>query len=108
MNKLIFMIFMVGMQSAHANFFTTGQLLSKLTSTEVSDIAIGHGYLAGVHDTGKNALHCNNNRITLLQLGEMSTLYIQSNPGTHNLPADVVLSNFYSRLWPCKQGNMNL
>lgn len=86
--------------AAHATFWTGNDLLKHLRGDEL-DRLLAMGYIAGVHDMGNSVTHCTPERVSLGQLREMVTKFLETYPQIRNQPGDALVVAVLQAAWPC-------
>ncbi len=86
--------------AAQASFWTGNDLLKRLRGDEVDRIH-AMGYIAGVHDTGNGVTHCTPPGVTLGQLRDMMTMFLEQYPSIRNEPGDALVVAVLGAAWPC-------
>lgn len=94
--------------SAHAEFFTGNDLLSRIESDNTSLQFMGMGYVLGVHDLGRNALHCSPTGVASGQVRDIVSAYLRSFPARRHLSADGLISDALGLVWPCPKKGTTL
>lgn len=87
--------------SAHAEFLSGNQLLEYMRSQEVIQRSAADGYLMGVHDLGRGAVHCSPSSVTLKQLRDMTGQFLDAAPSIRHRSADHLVSLLMAEAWPC-------
>jgi len=90
---------------AHAEFWTGNDLLAHIKSTEATQRVQAVGYVMGVFDATGSIAHCGNSlsSITSGQVRDVARQYLEQNPGTRDIVADVLLRAAFGATWPCPE-----
>lgn len=86
---------------ASAEFLSGNDLLNLLRSQERHERAAADGYIMGVHDAGRGAVHCSPTSVTLTQVRDMSTQFITSAPASRHKSADSLIMVLLQEAFPC-------
>lgn len=89
--------------NAHAEFYNGNDLLSKMQSTETIERGLALGYVMGVFDATRSIAHCPPDGITAGQVRDMVRQYLEANPGSRHIVADVQVVHVLKQAWPCAQ-----
>lgn len=89
--------------SAHAEFLTGNELLEKLNASDSGIRLMGYGYVAGVHDAGRGAVHCSPQSITIKQIGDMAQAYLTNAPSERHHNADGLMLRMFGAVRPCEK-----
>lgn len=87
---------------AHAEFFTGNQLYQRLNG-DSSDRLLATGYVMGVFDTSSGVEHCGNQlpNVTAGQARDVVKQYLDQNPSTRDVSADLLARIALNKAWPC-------
>ena len=90
---------------ASAEFWSGNDLLAKIKSVEAGDRIQAVGYVMGVFDATNGVAHCGANfpNITSGQTRDVARQYLEMNPGTRDVIADVLLRAAFAANWPCPE-----
>lgn len=96
--------------TAHAEFFSGNELLSRLNSESTYDRGVAMGYVIGVHDTGRGAVHCSPEAATGGQVRDIVKASLEASPELRHLSADSLIGHTLKKVWPCpkKTGGASL
>lgn len=86
---------------ASAEFLTGNDLLAMLRSPERHERAAADGYIMGVHDAGRGAVHCSPGTVTLSQVRDMSTQFITVAVAHRHKSADSLVIAILQETFPC-------
>ncbi len=89
--------------SAQAEFFNGNDLLGKMQSSDLTDRMVALGYVMGVFDATRSIAHCPPDSITAGQVRDMVRQYMEGNPSTRHIVADVLVVGTLKQSWPCAQ-----
>jgi adenylate cyclase len=89
---------------AHASFMSGNELLSRMNG-EAHQQLHAIGYIQGVVDAYTDLFICPPNNITAGQVRDMIKNYLTNLPAQRHRPADILIREGLSSVWPCKQGN---
>lgn len=88
--------------SAHAEFLSGNDLLSRLSSENLYDRGVATGYIMGVHDAGYGVAHCPAPGVTFGQISDMVRQHLIAVPAVRHLSADSHVTYVLSKQWPCQ------
>jgi hypothetical protein len=103
MKKLLPLIALVAWTTAHAEFLTGNDLLTKMRRNETSQLE-AIMYIAGVADALRGVVSCPPAEVTLGQVYDMVQRNLERNPETRHRPGDWFVATVMRATWPCKQG----
>lgn len=86
---------------AFAEFLSGNDLLSLINSSERHERSIADGFIMGVHDTGRGALHCSPTAVTLTQLRDLTSQFITASVASRHRTADSLVSVVLGQAFPC-------
>jgi hypothetical protein len=90
--------------SAHAEFWSGNDLLTRIQSNEYADRSLALGYVMGVFDSSRGTLHCNNiEGVTAGQVRDIAKNYLINNPQYRHMSADLIVGVSLGQVWPCAQ-----
>lgn len=87
--------------TASAEFIDGNTLLSRLTSSDASDVAFGLGYVAGVFDQASGSRVCAPGNVTIRQVADITIAVLRKVPSLRDKSADQFVIAGVSELWPC-------
>lgn len=87
---------------AHAEFKDGNKLLADMNSDAWHTRGVALGYVMGVVDTTYGVLHCAPENATSGQIRDMVQNYLNNKPVERTKPADVIIVNIVSAVWPCE------
>lgn len=88
--------------SISAQVLTGNKLYSYLNSSDENYRYAGVGYIAGVMDTGSEAVHCAPSSVTLSQVTDLVVQTLQGMPEKRHYSADRIVMAVLEFNWPCK------
>lgn len=86
---------------ASAEFLSGNDLLAMLRSQERHERALADGYIMGVHDAGRGAVHCSPNTVTLSQVRDMSAQFLTAAVAARHKSADSLVMAILQEAFPC-------
>lgn len=101
MIKKIILISALCASTAHAEFFTGNDLLTRMHSADLYDNMIAMGYVMGIFDSHRGVGHCPPENVTSGQVRDMVKLHLESSPSMRQHTADLHVKFVFSRAWPC-------
>lgn len=101
MKKLATLVLLTASLSAHAEFVSGNELLSKLNSDALDSI-FASGYVAGTFDALHGIVHCPPANVTIGQVKDMVKRHLEANPNVRQLSADSHVRFVLNQAWPCK------
>ena len=87
--------------SAHAQFFTGNDLLTRLNSDSAMDRVLGMGFIMGVYDATRTIEHCPPSNVTAGQIKDMVAKDLYSGASARHLPAEAFITFTLGAAWPC-------
>jgi len=87
--------------SAHVQFFTGNDLLTRLNSDSSIDRTLGTGFIMGVYDATLMLEHCPPSNVTAGQVRDMVAKDLYNGAAARHLPAAAFVSYTLSTAWPC-------
>jgi len=87
--------------SAHAQFFTGNDLLTRLNSDSSIDRTLGTGFIMGVYDVTLLTEHCPPDNVTAGQIRDMVAKNLYNGASARHLPAAAFVAYTLSTAWPC-------
>jgi hypothetical protein len=89
---------------AHASFMSGNEVLSRMNGNSMEQIH-ALGYVQGVVDGYTDLFICPPSNITAGQVRDMVKNYLTNLPAQRHRPADVLIREALSSVWPCKRNN---
>ena len=105
MKHIITALVIFAASTAQAYFHTGNDLLKDMQSTDASDRAFAHGYIAGVHDSMGGIAHCVPVGVTIGQLRDLVRAELVNSPAERHMDASIFVGRVLYRTWPCKKGS---
>ena len=87
--------------SAHAQFFTGNDLLTRLNSDSAIDRTLGTGFIMGVYDATHSAIHCPPENVTVGQVKDMVLKNLQKGAEARHFAAEAFVTYTLNSAWPC-------
>lgn len=87
--------------SASAEFLSGNQLLELLRSQERHERAAADGYIMGVHDAGRGAVHCSPPGVSLTQVRDLSVQFLNAAAPVRHQSADSLVMAILQETFPC-------
>lgn len=87
--------------TASAEFLSGNNLLELLRSPERHERAAADGYIMGVHDAGRGAVHCSPSTVTLSQVRDMSAQFLTAAVAARHKSADSLVMAVLQEAFPC-------
>ena len=87
--------------SAHAQFFTGNDLLTRLNSDIAVDRGLAMGFIMGVYDATLILEHCPPENVTAGQVRDMVSKNLYNGASARHLPAAAFVAYTLSAAWPC-------
>lgn len=105
MRQIIIATMIVLSTPAHAEFMTGNLLYNRMVSNERADHLLALGYVMGVFDATNNVAHCGGNLENIMsgQARDVAKQFLEANPSTRDLFADVLLRAAFAKAWPCAE-----
>ncbi len=104
MKRLIAICLAAGSFGAQAEFQSGASLLEIARRSEPEARGFIHGYIQGVHDLGRGAMHCSPADI---RAGEVVRVVlvalVNTGPEQLNKSADTLISAILRSVWPCEK-----
>lgn len=100
MKKIVFGLLFVPLM-AHAEFKTGNEILANLRSDSIVENMVALGYIMGVADTTRGAVHCGPAGITAGQVRDMVRNHLEATAELRHYTADVIIQFVLKRAWPC-------
>lgn len=102
-----FALLMLLCGSAHAEFWTGNQLLSKMQDASAGERMFALGYVSGVSDALTGVVTCPPLSVTVGQVNDMVRALLEANPGDRHKSADIFVRAAMQSQWPCKRSQGN-
>lgn len=107
MKKLIVVLSVVA-GAAHGGIFWDGnRLLSKMLGNSGEQMQ-ALGYVMGVSDAMESLTLCTPNNVTAGQMHDIVKQYLEVNPGSRHIAADLIVNRALSRYWACEKKGTSL
>ena len=105
MRKIIIATMIALSTPVHAEFMTGNLLYNRMTSGKDTDKLMSIGYVMGVFDATNNVAHCGGNLANIMsgQAHDVAKQFLEANPSTRDLFADVLLRAAFAKAWPCAE-----
>ena len=87
--------------SAHAQFFTGNDLLTRLNADNSIDRTLAIGFIMGVYDSSLLLEHCPPSNVTAGQVRDMVAKDLYNGAAARHLPAAAFVAYTLSAAWPC-------
>ena len=87
--------------SAHAQFFTGNDLLTRLNADNSIDRTLGTGFIMGVYDATLLIEHCPPDNVTAGQIRDMVAKNLYNGASARHLPAAAFVAYTLGTAWPC-------
>ena len=87
--------------SAHAQFFTGNDLLTRLNADNSIDRTLAMGFIMGVYDSSLLLEHCPPSNVTAGQVRDMVAKDLYNGAAARHLPAAAFVAYTLSAAWPC-------
>lgn len=87
--------------TASAEFLSGNDLLALLRSQERQERVAADGYIMGVHDAGRGAVHCSPQSVNLTQVRDLSTQFITAATASRHKSADSLILVVLAEAFPC-------
>ena len=87
--------------SAHAQFFTGNDLLTRLNADNSIDRTLAIGFIMGVYDSSLLLEHCPPANVTAGQVRDMVAKDLYNGAAARHLPAAAFVAYTLSAAWPC-------
>ena len=107
MKKLLILAAMVA-TSAHAEFWSGNQLLTRLQGDTIAERIQALGYIMGVADATQGSGHCPPEQVTSGQIRDMVRNHLESVPSARHIEASSHVVYVLGTAWPCAKKGRNL
>ena len=87
--------------SAHAQFFTGNDLLTRINADNAIDRTLAMGFIMGVYDSTVLLEHCPPSNVTAGQVRDMVAKDLYNGAAARHLPAAAFVAYTLSAAWPC-------
>lgn len=87
--------------TAHAEFFTGNDLLTRINSSDAFERGMGLGFVMGVFDATHSAVHCPPATVTAGQVRDMAVKALNDAPSARHLAAEGFIVYTLRNAWPC-------
>ena len=87
--------------SAHAQFFTGNDLLTRINADNSTDRVLAMGFIMGVYDSTVLLEHCPPSNVTAGQVRDMVAKDLYNGAAARHLPAAAFVAYTLSVAWPC-------
>ena len=91
--------------SAHAEFYSGNDLLSRLNGDTYAERGAAIGYIMGVSDALLGSVHCAPVDATSGQIRDMVRNYLTNVPAERHRAADILVARVLKSTWPCANNN---
>ena len=103
-----FFIGLVFVASCAQAQFKTGNKLLQQFGGEFGEQMNAIGYVTGVADTLQGAVVCAPQTVNAGQLVDMTKLYLEKSPAQRHRPADMLIHDMLTAMWPCAKKGQSL
>lgn len=93
--------------SAHAQFYTGNDLLSRITDDSSSQYH-ALGFVMGVHDALDGIVFCTSATVTAGQVRDVIKISLERDPANRHKPANTLIANTLQAVWPCPKKGIGL
>lgn len=100
---LIAFVFILASGSALADYFEGNDLKKLMDSSQLQDIGMFRGYVAGVQDINNGVPFCVHENVKLSQSSATVQKFFADNPQTWHLPAKELVVRALQKSFPCKK-----
>ena len=95
--------------TAHAEFWTGNELLSRINSNDPYERGTSLGYVMGAFDASQGVTHCPPPTVTAGQVRDMVTKTLNDGAAARHMSADSFVTYTLKAAWPCaKKGGTAL
>jgi len=105
MNKILAAALACASITAHAEFWSGNDLLTKMQNPPGMETVQALGYVMGVFDATRGVDHCPPDNITAGQVRDMVRNHLEASPAVRHFTGDTQVRYVLGRAWPCPKKN---